>query len=681
MLRALKIPVILTCLQVMSAGEVLTSSAELRAMTPTRLAEKLPVRISGVVTSVRGKDYREFILQDRTGGMVASLDDVVGDKLVAGRQVEIEGVTAEETPSPRVKVRKLTVGPVVGLPQPMKVSPLELRDGSKDANYVEFQGVIRAAKIEEGVPPTRLVLDFGPEGRRLQVWVSHFNEEERARLRPDVEVRVRGVCNSWRSPNFQPFSTFVTVSDPQEIEVLKEAPQDWEKMRKLPLQELLVLPVDDFMAHREVAGGVVTLCWPDGQVVLQRGGHAIRLRMDGPGGLRLGDRVVAAGFPSLAGGMVVLENAEVKRTGAAGLVEPEEISPQRLLDESGVTDREARLLRMAGRFKETLREGGLQMLVIAEEKRDFRAILPEGEVLPDGLEPGVEVVVEGVCRMGFSDVAGRFGKGADVFDLQLPDARAIKIGGNRSWLTVGGVLMALGPVLLGTFLWVLVLRRRVGKRSDLLVREIRARHDAELVAAERVRLAADLHDTISQSLSGAAMQLEVAGSLAEEGISAEDHLALAKRLLDRGREDLRRTVWDLSPSALADVDLASALEQVVRESGTGCEVHVSRSGDIASLPERIRIHLFRSGQEALANSLRHGGARRVGISVGVAGGEVGLEIVDDGCGFDPATVPGPDEGHFGLRSLKERITRLGGTLEVASTPAGTRIIATVPLES
>ncbi len=681
MLRVLKLPALLACLQVMAAGEVLTSSAELRAMAPTRLAEKLPVRISGVVTSVRGKEYREFILQDRTGGVVASLHEDVGDKLVAGQRVEIEGVTDEQTPSPRVRVTKLTVGPVVGLPEPMKVSPLELRDGSKDANYVEFLGVIRAAKIEEGVPPTRLVLDFGPESRRLRVWVSHFDDAVRARLVPDVEVRVRGVCNSWRGPNFQPFSTFVTVSDPQEVEVLKKAPEDWEKVEERPLEELLVLPVDDFMAHREVAGGVVTLCWQDGQVVLQRGGHAIRLRTDAPGGLRLGDRVVAAGFPSLAGGRVVLENAEVKRTGVAGLVEPEEISPQRLLDESGGTDREARLLRMAGRFKETLREGDRQTLVIAAEKRDFRAILPQGEVLPEGLEPGVEVVVEGVCRVGFSDVAGRFGRGADGFDLQLPDARAIKIGGSRSWLTVGGVLMALGPVLAGAFLWVVVLRRRVGKRSDLLVREIRARHDAELVAAERGRLAADLHDTISQSLSGAAMQLEVAGNLAEEGIGAEDHLALAKRLLDRGREDLRRTVWDLSPSALAGEDLATALEKVARESGAGCEVAVSRSGDIASLPERVRIHLFRAGQEALANALRHGRAKRLGIAAGVSGGTATLEIVDDGCGFDPVTVPGPDEGHFGLRSLKERITRLGGTLEIASSPAGTRITATVPLES
>ncbi|RYD25662.1 MAG: hypothetical protein EOP87_24020, partial [Verrucomicrobiaceae bacterium] len=74
MFRALGILALTSSLLGRSAGEVLTSAGELRALALPRLAEKLPVRISGVVTSVRGREYREFILQDGTGGLVASMN-------------------------------------------------------------------------------------------------------------------------------------------------------------------------------------------------------------------------------------------------------------------------------------------------------------------------------------------------------------------------------------------------------------------------------------------------------------------------------------------------------------------------------------------------------------------------------------------------------------------------------
>ncbi len=659
-----------------SYSQVLTSSAELRRITPSRMAEKLPVRIAGVVTSVRGEEFPEFTLQDGTGGVIGQLDGKVGSRIVAGQKVEIEGVTDFRAPSPRVRVDKLVVGPVVGMPEPLKVNPADLKDGSKDCSYVEFSGVIRSVGIEESVPPTRLVLDFGPSDRGLSVWVSHFDEEVKAKLRPDAEVIVRGVCNSWRSPNFQPFSTFVTVADPRQIDLVREAPVT---IPERPLPELLALPVKDFLMHRERAVGVVTLVWPDGQVVLQAGGHAIRALSDEIPGLKLGERVEAVGFPSRMEGRLVLENTLFGRQGPAGLAEPEEIGPKQLIAESGRIDREGRLLRISGVFREGIRDGGKLLLVVESERRKFHAVLPVGEELPAGLKPSAHVALAGVCRMSYSDYSRRFGRAPDQFELQLQDARAITLIGKESWWTMERLLLVISPVLAGSLGWAMVLRRRVRRRSDLLVREIRARHDGELLAAERMRLAADLHDTLSQSLSGAAMQLEVVGALTGGGDEAESHLVLAKRLLDRGREDLRRTVWDLNPSALADQDLALALEKVARETARGCEISMKRSGEIASLPERIRVHLFRAGQEVLNNALRHGAPQRIGIAIDVSAGHAVLEIADDGCGFDPATAPGPDEGHFGLRSLKERIARLGGTLEISSSPQGTRVTANVPL--
>jgi len=668
-------------LQGAAVGETFTSTAELRAATPSRLAGKLPVRISGVVTSIRGDEFPEITLQDATGGLVAHLDQAVGGRIVAGQQVEIEGVTDPRAPGPRVRASALRLGPVVGMPVPLKVNPAELKDGSKDCSYIEFSGVIRRTGIQESLPPTRLVLDFGPAERPLSVWVSHFDDAVKASLQPDAEVIVRGVCNSWRGPSHQPFSTFVTVADPDQITLVRAAPSMADGIPARPLAELLALPVNDFGMHREHASGIVTLNWPDGQVVLQDGAQSIRTFSEAPQAFRLGERVEVIGFPTRTDGTLVLENAIHTAKGSTSLVEPEEITPDELIRESSLKDREGRMLRMEGEFQQSVPHHGQLGLQIKSGRRTFQALLPPGESLPAGLAAGSQVVLAGVCRMGFSENARKFGRAPDQFILQLQDARAITLIRPDSWWTLPRLLPLILLLVAAPLAWAIVLRRRVRKRGQLLVQEIRARHDAELVAAERMRLAADLHDTLSQSLSGAAMQLEVAGNLTAAGIEAEDHLLLAKRLLDRGREDLRRTVWDLSPSALAEEDLATALEKVAAESAADCEILAERSGDLAALPERIRAHLFRAGQEALNNALRHGHPRRVRISVTVADGTVRMEIADDGRGFDPTTVPGPEEGHFGLRSLRERITRLGGTLEIASSPAGTTITATVPLES
>lgn len=668
-------------LPIIAGADELRTVDAVRKLGATGLAEKRPVRIKGVVTSVRGKDYPEFTLQDGSGGLIAHLDQPVGDRVHAGWEVEIEGVTDARPPSPRVIVSSFRVGEKIGMPAPLKVNPATLGDGSRDCSYVEFAGVVRRVEIEERVPPVRLMLDFGPSGQELRVWVSHFDDEIKAHLLPGAEVIVRGVCNSWRSPSFQPFNTFVTVADPGQIELVRPAPGRWKEVPSKPIAELLALPMSDFGMHLERTSGVVTLSWPSRPLVLQQDDRAIRVFLDEEADFRLGDRLEVTGFPTLREGAVVLENAGYVRQGTAALVEPEDISPDGIIDESISVDREGKMLRVAGVFQRATNRDGQVVLEMLSGKRTFQAFLPPGDQVPAGLQHGAHVVLTGVCSMSFSDRGRRVGRSPDQFLLQLQDARAVSLVSGDSGWTLARVMLVVSPLVAAPLLWVAVLRRRVNRRSQLLVKEIRARHDAELVAAERMRLAADLHDTLSQSLSGAAMQLEVVGNLAPEVGESHEHLALAKRLLDRGREDLRRTVWDLSPSALAERDLAAALEKIARESAGSREVILHRSGDISSLPERIRVHLFRAGQEMLNNALRHGNPEKIEVTLEVSPDRVLLEICDNGCGFDPSTAPGPDEGHFGLRSLRERIIRLGGTLDLISSPAGTKVTATVPLES
>ena len=204
----------------MAKADELRTARELKELGPAKMAQGMPARILGVVTSIRGSEFPEFTLQDETGGVVAHLDGPVGERVKVGQRVEIEGTTDEKPPSPRLDVRKLTVHEMVGLPAPIQVNPADLRDGSMDCQYVEFPGVIRKVVTEENIPPIRLILDFGLPDQRLSVWVSHFNEQHEKRLQPDAEVRVRGVCNSWRRLNHQPSTPLDTVANPDGIGVV-----------------------------------------------------------------------------------------------------------------------------------------------------------------------------------------------------------------------------------------------------------------------------------------------------------------------------------------------------------------------------------------------------------------------------------------------------------------------------
>jgi signal transduction histidine kinase len=308
-------------------------------------------------------------------------------------------------------------------------------------------------------------------------------------------------------------------------------------------------------------------------------------------------------------------------------------------------------------------------------------------VLPPDVRAGCDLELTGVCQMFSTDDARQLGKWPDAFELLLPAAESVRVVGAPPWWTFGRLVSALGGVailLAFALLWAFTLKRRVAVRNALLGREIRARHDAELLANERQRLAADLHDTLAQTLTGAAFQLEIAESLgAPDSAAAAEHLSLAQRLLDRSRDDLRRAVWDLTPGALVGQGLVPALEIAAHEltDGTGITVEVDADGPVASIPDRLSVHLYRAAHEALSNAVRHGGARRILVRLGGEGDSVVLTVSDDGRGFDPERAPGPDEGHFGLRSLRERIQRLGGAVKISSGAGGTTITVRAPFEA
>ena len=202
------------------------------------------------------------------------------------------------------------------------------------------------------------------------------------------------------------------------------------------------------------------------------------------------------------------------------------------------------------------------------------------------------------------------------------------------------------------------------------------------VADERRRLAAEIHDTLAQGLTGIVAQLQVVAAT-EDADLGRDHLDRALALARHSLGEARRSVHNLSPAALAEDGLPDALKKTVTEWGerTGVETGFTVTGTAEHLHDEVAATLLRIAQEALSNTARHAAAGRAGVTLSYMGDEVTLDIRDDGRGFDPPTArKRTGTGGFGLDGMRARAERIAGSLTVEAEPGhGTAVSARVPL--
>lgn len=200
---------------------------------------------------------------------------------------------------------------------------------------------------------------------------------------------------------------------------------------------------------------------------------------------------------------------------------------------------------------------------------------------------------------------------------------------------------------------------------------------------ERAHLARELHDGTSQALVSGKLLVESAAAALEKGDRPPAALlAQALGQLNASLTEIRRISHRLRPALLDTLGLPAALEHLGGEfdAASTAAVSVAIEGAARELPEVVKTVLFRIAQEALTNIAKHAGAGRVALVLHFgADGAVALQVTDDGQGFDTRAVHQHPERGLGLRSMRERLAAIGGSLQVESRPGhGTQIDAQVP---
>ncbi len=661
---------------------LLTQIKDIRALTSDEGARGYRVRVRGTVTHFDQIGYGLLFIHDgRLGQFVevperADLQDT-WKGLRRGDLVEIEGRTVRGGFAPNVRPDAIRVIGRGEMPEPKSLSIGQLLTGRHDCDYVEIEGVVQRVWLAADPKMHTLFADVAVDGGVVRGSFWDYGASDLQRF-IDARVRLRGNAGTLFGQTGQLRGVSVFGGRTGDIEVLA-APPDPFSIPVRSIRSIYNYSSAGEVTRRIRVRGVVTSQMLGSPVQVSdfttsttfRDVRHVLYLHDGESGARIeteqdtrvkpGDVVEAAGFPAVTPGKPILRDAVFRVVGTAEPPPAAIVQPSEVL----TAEHDAELVRIEGQLLGILRSSTALRLVLKFGETVFDAPLDPsfGSRLAE-IRPGSTVSATGVYSYQWGPPPS--------FRLFLRSPEDVVVLSAGPWWTLRhtGVLLAIVPL--------------VGAVATVWARMLsnQKREQFQAILSERNRLARELHDTLEQGLAGITLQLEaVAGSLDASPAAAKQSLDLARQMLRYSLEEARRSVMDLRSEALDNRDLAGALTSLARQMtvGTSPRVEVRVEGTVRRLGAAHEHHLLRIGLEALTNALRHASATRIDILLRFGSEAIELVVRDDGRGLGNGShaLPG---AHFGLQGIRERVDKLGGTVEIESRPGeGVRLSVVVPL--
>ncbi len=682
-----------------SGQAVLTTAAQVRALTEAEAHSGIPVHLRGVFMGEADPKGIAFVIQDETDGIYIQGPAALVAGLGRGDLLEVEGVSDPGGFAPYVvahHIRKIGRGQI---PEPIRVTLDELNAGQMDAKWVEISGIVRSVEptapsdLAPPPPGTRYAAPSGGVAQsgdrkvkmKLASGSAHVIVELNGGLKPEdyvgAAVRLRGLCFNLHNRNRQFVRPFVQV--PRGVEVVVESPSP-EKPFSDQLRPVASLfrfeQLTEKHGHRVHVRGIVVHHRPGAVLWVRDGDQSLRVETTQSEVLQPGDEVDVVGFPARSEYSAELEDAAFQKRSTH-----QALLPHILTDISSALRNDADLVQLEGRLAEVRRFPDSIALTLDWRQTTIRAqlYLPENASAPADWLPGSIVRVSGVCSVK-TDEAGPLGGlwEPHSFELLLRSPADLSViqpppwwnAGRVVWLLSGFLALAVGSVAVV----MLASRRRL---QDQEHRRAMAETEFTAILSERNRVAREIHDTLSQNLGAISVQLELARTHAA-GISAPalNHMGAAHKLARVALADARDSIWNMRSHVLERSDLGEALEGILvrMTEGTVVTPNMRVDGVRRRLPPIVENNLLRIGQEAITNASKYAKPTRLDVTLTFEGRIVRLAVEDDGLGFMHGTQPRGDRRNFGLVGIKERAELLGGTAEIKSAPGqGTRVIVTV----
>ncbi|MBR6586163.1 MAG: hypothetical protein IKK82_01970, partial [Kiritimatiellae bacterium] len=562
-----------------NTGTVAKSVAELLTHTSDSPEKGVPFDIVAEVTFPYGKTIKSFTIKDDSGSIAISDERECGenDRVTAGDVIRVQGITDDTIHGIIYPgCRNLTLLSRKTPQKPTAISVPDFLSGEYDYRPVRIQGLIRDAFKDE-IDPEVTFLILASEGHSVYV-VFNTDESDSTSFNRFVgaQVDAEGLCRPSAHGTRRQIGRFLKAESAESVRILTPPEADpfnvpdITKSSRLRASELSTL-------GRLRTSGHVTAVWQDRNILLKtKDGKIVRIDLAKDIPPRYGQFIEVAGLPETD-----LYNINLSRAiWRPAIGEPfHDEQPEYTSAATLMSDGQGRLRINTGFHGKAICIHGMVRNLPADGNNDGRLYMESDRYIvpidvstcPNALHDissGCRIEASGTCVMEIenwkpSAPVPRV-KGFMII-VRKPDD--IRILSYPPWWTPGrllAVISGLLAALTGIFVWNRSLNRLAERRGRELTAETMARASADLKVGERTRLAIELHDSLSQNLTGVSLEIAAATSLAPQGAEQTlQHLNIATKTLKSCRDELRNCIWDLRNDALEQADMNEAIRRTL----------------------------------------------------------------------------------------------------------------------
>lgn len=692
------------CLSILSAifalavfaetNETLTTVAALTQALQTDKGLYRRFELTATLVYAHRHPHGNMIIRDRTGTIALwdnSPDNVKssGEGMTVRINGQIRSDSNQWKPSPKpVPVCNVLtpLAPADAL-VPQAIVPADLRKLAKQGSIVRLTGILRDA-FQDEIEPNFTWITLNCEGEEIYADFSSLEDPHhllenllgetvtvvgfaQTALKQDGERKIGYTLSThfeWIRPQR------VRHGDPFDV-------PDIPDLLQTPFRQVLAL-------GRRKATGFVVARWEQGNLLLKtddgRYLTASIISKDQPLPSH-GAHIVVSGIPESDSYRINLRHSRWRML-ADGLTLAEPPPHAMTVQEMSTDEQGQRHFNVRLHGQPIALRGRLIRPASGDSDAGWFSLEQDGEItrvdysttkgLLSGIEDGSTIEVCGTCIM--TPHSGLSLPRIDSFFIVPRSTDDIRLIARPPWWTMGRFLALLSVIAIlfgGVLVWTAMLRRLAERRGEELAKEKLCTVESELKVYERTRLAIELHDFLSQMLSGISMQIDTVRKFFDSNREKTlHHLDIASKTLLACRENLRDCLWDLRNRALEEPNMSAAvrttLEPHVENAAISIRFNVSRE----RLSDNAAHAILSIVRELTVNAIRHGKATTVRIAGCLEDGKVLFSVSDDGCGFDPDSAPGMSQGHFGLQGIRERVEGFEGEMSVSSAPgAGTKV--------
>ena len=575
------------------------------------------------------------------------------------------------------------------LPRPPVVKLAHIDDRALNLSVISAEGTVIDICDDEVDPHVKfLILKDGPVRMTASIGTDRLQNLESLR---DAHIQITGLfrrairgIRKYSGPYIQG----------ETVRILIPPPADRFDAPDLEC-EFYLTPADVAALDRRKIRGTVLATWGGSSLMLAANHQrTLNIRLHGDEPLpACGTAVEVVGYPQTDRYRIHLANATWRSINAPARKDeaPCVLTARDLLRNPRgelriATERHGALVTISGlvrnfQLADSTRKSppSVSRIMLESERHVFPVDCSSHPELAEGIGVGDVIEVTGRCLIETDTVTSLTPFPQARGFAVLPRGKAdIRILSRPPWWTPAKllvVILALVVALIAVYVWNRALNRLAVRRGRELFKEQVAKAKTEFRVGERTRLAVELHDSLSQNLTGVALEVNAANRAVDTNAAkARRHLDMAQKTLASCRNELRNCLWDLRNDTLSENDMNEAIRHTVASQVGEIRLAIRFSVPRHRLTDNTTHAILRIVRELSVNAVRHGRATALRIAGSIEENTLRFSVADNGSGFDVDNHPGIAEGHFGLQGIKERIESLEGEMNILSSPEkGTKV--------